>query len=314
MIVLGIESSCDETAAAVLVDGRQVLSSVVASQDDVHAPYGGVVPELASRRHLEVIVPVVEKALLEAGVGLGDLDGIAVTYGPGLVGSLLVGCSMAKALAWVHGLPLVGVNLAQAIAWARRLAVIGVSHLAAHVYAGQLAEPDLHPLGGGEIERVRVAFRGEPLERRPTRIAQPEHPRALVERLARRVVERLTEQVEGVVAVDPRQQGVSAAGDQAHERRLERVRSEEAGRHVPAQVIDRRKRQPPRRGQPLRRLQAHEQRADQPRALGDRHQLDIVEAHVRARQRVVDDIVDQLEVVSGSDLGNDAAEAVVHAL
>ena len=100
-----------------------MLSSVVASQDDVHAPYGGVVPELASRRHLEVIVPVVEKALLEAGVGLGDLDGIAVTYGPGLVGSLLVGCSMAKALAWVHGLPLVGVN-----------------HLEGHVYAAFLTE------------------------------------------------------------------------------------------------------------------------------------------------------------------------------
>jgi N6-L-threonylcarbamoyladenine synthase len=100
-----------------------VLSSVVASQDDVHAPYGGVVPELASRRHIEVIVPVVEKALTDAGVALGDLDGIAVTYGPGLVGSLLVGCSMAKALAWVHRLPLVGVN-----------------HLEGHVYASFLTE------------------------------------------------------------------------------------------------------------------------------------------------------------------------------
>ena len=128
-VILGIESSCDETAAAVLVDGRRVLSSVVASQDDVHAPYGGVVPELASRRHLEVIVPVVEKALEDAGVRLGDLDGIAVTQGPGLVGSLLVGCSMAKALAWVHGLPLVGVN-----------------HLEGHIYAAFLTEdPPEHP-------------------------------------------------------------------------------------------------------------------------------------------------------------------------
>jgi N6-L-threonylcarbamoyladenine synthase len=122
-LVLGIETSCDETSAAILVDGRRVLSNVVASQDDVHAPYGGVVPELASRRHIEVIVPVVEKALAEAGVTLGDLDGIAVTYGPGLVGSLLVGCSMAKALAWVHGLPLVGVN-----------------HLEGHVYAAFLTD------------------------------------------------------------------------------------------------------------------------------------------------------------------------------
>src|SRR5882724_3307495 len=87
MIVLGIESSCDETAAAVLADGRRVLSSVVASQDAIHAPYGGVVPELASRRHLEVIVPVVRKALADAGLGLADLDGVAVTQGPGLVGS-----------------------------------------------------------------------------------------------------------------------------------------------------------------------------------------------------------------------------------
>jgi len=122
-LVLGIESSCDETAAAVLADGRRLLSNVVASQDDVHAPYGGVVPELASRRHLEVIVPVVDKALADAGVRFGDLDGIAVTYGPGLVGSLLVGCSMGKALAWVHGLPLVGVN-----------------HLEGHIFASFLTE------------------------------------------------------------------------------------------------------------------------------------------------------------------------------
>src|SRR5437867_12914776 len=103
MIVLGIETSCDETAAAVLDGGRRVLSNVVASQDDVHAPYGGVVPELASRRHVEVIVPVVDKALADAGVALHDLDGIAVTAGPGLVGSPLVGCAMGKALAWRPG-------------------------------------------------------------------------------------------------------------------------------------------------------------------------------------------------------------------
>ncbi len=123
MIVLGIETSCDETAAAVLDGGRKVLSSVVASQDDVHAPYGGVVPELASRRHLEVIVPIIRRALAEAGMGLRDLDGIAVTQGPGLVGSLLVGCSAAKALAWAHGTPLVGVN-----------------HLEGHIYAAFLEE------------------------------------------------------------------------------------------------------------------------------------------------------------------------------
>src|SRR5438128_11734581 len=129
MIVLGIETACDETAAAVLDGGRKVLGSVVASQDDVHAPYGGVVPELASRRHLEVIVPVIRQALAEAGVTLRDLDGIAVTQGPGLVGSLLVGVQAAMALAWVHGAPLCGVN-----------------HLEGHIYAAFLeGEPPAHP-------------------------------------------------------------------------------------------------------------------------------------------------------------------------
>src|SRR5213595_4328068 len=123
MIVLGIESSCDETAAAVLTDGRRIVSSVVASQDAIHAPYGGVVPELASRRHIEVIVPVIERALDQAHVRLADLDGIAVTHGPGLVGSLLVGTSLAKALAWAHGLWLVGVN-----------------HLEGHIYASFLTD------------------------------------------------------------------------------------------------------------------------------------------------------------------------------
>ena len=129
LIVLGIESSCDETAAAVLADGRRVLSNVVASQDAIHAPYGGVVPELASRRHLEVIVPVVEKALADSRVRLPDLDGIAVTQGPGLVGSLLVGCAVAKSLAYVHRLPLVPVN-----------------HLEGHIYATFLTDdPPEHP-------------------------------------------------------------------------------------------------------------------------------------------------------------------------
>jgi N6-L-threonylcarbamoyladenine synthase len=125
MRVLGIETSCDETAAAVLADGL-LRSNVVESQDPIHARFGGVVPELASRRHLEVLVPVVARALDEAGVRLPDLDGIAVTHGPGLVGSLLVGLSAAKALAYAHGLPLVGVN-----------------HLEGHIFAGRLADPTL---------------------------------------------------------------------------------------------------------------------------------------------------------------------------
>lgn len=109
-VVLGIESSCDETAAAVVENARTILSNVVFSQIKLHKPYGGVVPELASREHIRAIVPVVSKALNEAGVSLSDLDGIAVTRGPGLVGALLVGVQMAKSLAYVSGKPLVGVN------------------------------------------------------------------------------------------------------------------------------------------------------------------------------------------------------------
>jgi N6-L-threonylcarbamoyladenine synthase len=109
-IILGIESSCDETAAAVVADGGRVLSSVVASQLDVHARYGGVVPELASREHLRAITPVVREALQKANVGLDDLSAIAVTSGPGLVGSLLVGVTYAKALCFARKLPLIAVN------------------------------------------------------------------------------------------------------------------------------------------------------------------------------------------------------------
>jgi N6-L-threonylcarbamoyladenine synthase len=110
MLVLGIESSCDETAAAVLQDGQKLLSNVIASQIRIHEKYGGVVPEIASRKHVEVIVPVILEALEKAGVTLGSIDGIAVTRGPGLVGSLLVGLSMAKALALARNIPFVGVN------------------------------------------------------------------------------------------------------------------------------------------------------------------------------------------------------------
>jgi tRNA N6-adenosine threonylcarbamoyltransferase len=123
MLVLGIETSCDETAAAVLDGGRKVMGQVVASQDKVHGPYGGVVPELASRRHLEDILPVVRGALQQAGARLQDIEGIAVTQGPGLVGSLLIGCSVAKSIAYVHRLPLVGVN-----------------HLEGHIYAAFLED------------------------------------------------------------------------------------------------------------------------------------------------------------------------------
>ncbi|MFO7742928.1 MAG: tRNA (adenosine(37)-N6)-threonylcarbamoyltransferase complex transferase subunit TsaD [Anaerolineae bacterium] len=116
--LLAIETSCDETAAAVIADGRQILSNVVASQVELHAEYGGVFPEMASRAHVEAIVPVIEQAMEGAHLGFGDLDAVAVTYGPGLAGSLIVGVNAAKGLALGRGLPLVGVN-----------------HLEAHIYA-----------------------------------------------------------------------------------------------------------------------------------------------------------------------------------
>ena len=110
MIILGIESSCDETAAAVVENGTDVLSSIISSQVDVHHRFGGVVPELASRKHIEAIMPVVEEALLESQVPMNRIDAIAATCGPGLIGSLLVGFSFAKALAFSAAIPWVGVN------------------------------------------------------------------------------------------------------------------------------------------------------------------------------------------------------------
>ncbi len=110
MIILGIESSCDETAAAVLKDGRELLADVINTQIAIHSKYGGVVPELASRQHLENIYPVINEALARAGLSLDDIDGLAVTQGPGLIGSLLVGLSFAKALSLVKKIPYVGVD------------------------------------------------------------------------------------------------------------------------------------------------------------------------------------------------------------
>src|SRR5687768_7029034 len=126
MNVLGIETSCDETSAAVVADGRQILSNIIASQADLHAKWGGVVPEVASRRHVEVILPVIQEALDLAGVVAQDIDGIAVTNRPGLVGALLVGVSAAKAMAFGLGKPLVGVH-----------------HLEGHLYSNFLADSEL---------------------------------------------------------------------------------------------------------------------------------------------------------------------------
>jgi N6-L-threonylcarbamoyladenine synthase len=129
--ILGIESSCDETAAAVVDGDLRVRASVVASQHELHREYGGVVPEIASRAHLERIVPVIERALSEAGVSLGEIDGIAAGVRPGLIGSLLVGASAAKGLAWARGVPFHAID-----------------HVAAHLFAGLLRGRDDEPAGG----------------------------------------------------------------------------------------------------------------------------------------------------------------------
>jgi N6-L-threonylcarbamoyladenine synthase len=128
MLILGVETSCDDTAAAVLQDGRTILANVVSSQDQVHGPFGGVVPELASRQHIQNILPIVDGALQKAGIKLADLDGMAVTYGPGLVGSLLVGLSLIKGISFRSGIPYVGVN-----------------HLEAHLLAIHLEHEVLFP-------------------------------------------------------------------------------------------------------------------------------------------------------------------------
>ena len=126
MRILAIETSCDETAAAVVEDGRRILSSVVSTQSEIHAPYGGVVPELASRHHIENIGPVIARAMAEAGLDYPALDAVAVTQGPGLVGSLLVGVQVAKGIAYVHGKPLVPVH-----------------HIAGHIQAPFLAHGEI---------------------------------------------------------------------------------------------------------------------------------------------------------------------------
>jgi N6-L-threonylcarbamoyladenine synthase len=149
--ILGIETSCDETAAAVVEDGTRILSSIVSSQAAIHAPFGGVVPELASRHHIENICPVVASAMAEAGLEYAALDAVAVTQGPGLVGSLLVGVQAAKGLAYVHGKPLVPVH-----------------HIAGHLQAPFLAHGGVLPLpalalvvSGGHTSLFEVPAEGE---------------------------------------------------------------------------------------------------------------------------------------------------------
>lgn len=154
MKILGIETSCDETAAAVVEDGVRILSNRIASQVEIHARYGGVVPEVASRQHILAIIPILKQAMAEAKVSWNELDGIAVTKGPGLAGSLLIGVNVAKAIALAHGLPITGVN-----------------HLEGHIYANWLSNnnPDSAPrfpllcliVSGGHSDLVLMRGHGD---------------------------------------------------------------------------------------------------------------------------------------------------------
>ena len=146
VLILGIESSCDETAASVVLNGRTVLSNVISTQIEIHKQYGGVVPEIASRAHLTNIIPVIDKALKDANVALDDISAVAVTYGPGLVGALLVGLSAAKGIAMGAGKPLIGVN-----------------HIAGHIAGNYISHPELEPpftcliVSGGHSHIVNVS-------------------------------------------------------------------------------------------------------------------------------------------------------------
>ncbi|WP_409291111.1 tRNA (adenosine(37)-N6)-threonylcarbamoyltransferase complex transferase subunit TsaD [Peribacillus sp. SCS-37] len=147
-IILGIETSCDETAVAIVKNGREILANVVASQIESHKRFGGVVPEIASRHHVEEMTLVIEEAMNQAGIDYGDIDAIAVTEGPGLVGALLIGVNAAKALSFAHGIPLVGVH-----------------HIAGHIYANRLITEMKFPLlslvvSGGHTELVYMKEHG----------------------------------------------------------------------------------------------------------------------------------------------------------
>ena len=150
MKLLGIETSCDETAAAVVEEGREILSNIVASQVDIHARYGGIVPEVASRQHLITVIPIIQEAMAQAQAQWRDLDGIAVTIGPGLAGSLLVGVNIAKAIALAQNLPLISIN-----------------HLEGHIYANWLEgrEPDFPCLclivSGGHTDLLLMRGHGD---------------------------------------------------------------------------------------------------------------------------------------------------------
>jgi len=150
MLILGIETSCDETSASIVEDGKKILSNIVSSQVEIHKKFGGIVPEIASRKHMEMIIPVIKEALKKADIELQDIDAVAATFGPGLLGSLLVGLNVAKGISYARGLPFIGIN-----------------HLEAHLYANFLCYPPFSPpliglvISGGHTELVYLSREGK---------------------------------------------------------------------------------------------------------------------------------------------------------
>jgi len=149
-ILMAIESSCDDTGVCILTENRQILSNILSSQIDIHNKFGGVVPEIASRQHLEHINPLIDEAMKEADIQFSDLDAVAATRGPGLIGALLIGVAAAKAIAFTNGIPFIGVN-----------------HLRGHIYANYLAFPDLKPpftvllCSGGHTQLINVSEKND---------------------------------------------------------------------------------------------------------------------------------------------------------
>src|SRR6266511_4412177 len=331
MRILGIETSCDETAVAILDDGNKLQANLLSSQAHLHERFGGVVPEIASRAHLENINPLIELALRESGTSIGSIDGVAVTMGPGLVGALLVGIAAAKGVALGLGVPLIGVN-----------------HLEGHIYAnflerGPLEEPyvsflvsgghtmlvfvpephvyevlgqTLDDAAGEAFDKIArllgLGFPGGPaLDRLAAKEPQPQEPSDLVEGLTSGVVQRLAQDLVHVGLGYEHEHGV-APGDQERDVRfLQWPSLEEVGVDVALEVVhtDQRDSQPQRHA--LGGGDPDEQGADQPWAHRDCHPVDGADRRPRFPQGQLDQGIDVLQVSPRGDLRHHAAEPLV---
>ena len=236
MKILAFESSCDETAVAVVEDGRTVLSDAIASQADLHALYGGVVPEIASRKHVEAIAALTDQALRQAGCEKSDIDAVAVTYAPGLIGAVLVGLSFAKSVAFALGVPLIPVH-----------------HIRGHIAANYLAFPELEPpflalaISGGNTMIVDVrdytdmeilgATRDDAAGECFDKAAQ--HPGRLVEAFSRCVIPGSTQNLHIRVIPHIHNQRIAAGDCQRQKRRLQLRKRQIIGRNMSPHMMNR---------------------------------------------------------------------------